>query len=234
MIANDKWLTAEFLRQNHLPYAEVHLPQGHAEAERIANEWGYPVVLKTRQGTSSKHVHIINNRAELLECYASTPLPMIQRVIDIPSPQLSSEYTCSVFKKEGGAMIGPFAARRTIRGGTSWFIEVAQFNELHAPLLAIADKLDFIGSLNVQLMLTTKGAIPFELNARFSGTTAVRAHYGFNEPAMALLSFFYREEIPVPKLREGVAMRYHEEVFIENVSANSLLPNHKGEVNSWF
>ena len=233
-IADDKWLTAEFLRKNHLPYAEAHLPQGYAEAEYIANEWGYPIVLKTRQGTSSNHVHIINNRAELLECYASTPLPMLQRVIDIPSPQLSSEYTCSVFKTADGTMIGPFTARRTVRGGTSWFIEVAKFKALYTPLLAIADKLDFIGSLNVQLMLTEQGAIPFELNARFSGTTAVRAHYGFNEPVMALRSFFYNEEILVPEACVGIAMRYHEEVFIENVSANSLLPNHKGIVNSWF
>ena len=234
MIADDKWLTAEFLRQNHLPYAEAHLPQGRAEAECIANEWGYPVVLKTRHGTSSRHVHIVSNRAELLECYASTPLPMLQRVIDTPSSQLSSEYTCSVFKTADGTMIGPFTARRTVRGGTSWFIEVAPFKALHTPLLAIADTLDFIGSLNVQLMLTAQGAIPFELNARFSGTTAVRAHYGFNEPAMALRSFFYREEIPAPQVRTGVAMRYHEEVFIENVSSDSLLPNHKGVVNSWF
>ena len=234
MMADDKWLTTEFLRENRLPYAEAYLPQGYADAERIAKKWGYPVVLKTRRGTSSRHVHIINDRAELLEHYSSIPLPMLQRVIDIPSQQLSSEFTCSVFKTADGNMIGPFTARRTVRGGTSWFIEIAQFKVLRTTLLEIADKIDFIGSLNVQLMLTTQGAIPFELNARFSGTTAVRAHYGFNEPAMALLSFFYKEEVPVPKVRAGIAMRYHEEVFIENESANSLLPSHKGAVNSWF
>ena len=162
-------------------------------------------------------------------------MPMLQRLIDIPTSQLGSEYTCSVFKTAAGRMIGPFTARRTVRGGTSWHIEVADFEALHAPLLAIASAIDYIGSLNVQLMLTEQGAIPFELNARFSGTTAVRAHFGFNEPAMALLSFFYKEELPTPEVRSGIAMRYYEEVFIEDVRMDSLTPGqHKGKVNPWF
>lgn len=233
-IADDKWATTEFLRKNGLPYAEAHLPQDQNDAVRVADEWEYPIVLKTRRGTSSRHVHIVKDRTQLLERFESTPLPMLQRVIDIPSSQLGSEYTCSIFKAANGYMIGPFTARRTVRGGTSWHIEVAPFEVLHPPLLAIAKAMDFIGSLNVQLMLTVRGAIPFELNARFSGTTAVRAHFGFNEPAMALLSFFYKEEIPEPEIRSGIAMRYHEEVFVENVSADSLSLGHRGVVNPWF
>lgn len=234
-IADDKWLTAEFLRKNGLPYAEAYLPQDSDDAVRVADQWSYPVVLKTRRGTSSRHVHIVKDRAQLLECFAATPLPMLQRVIDIPSSELGSEYTCSVFKTADGVMIGPFTARRTVRGGTSWHIEVAPFEVLHAPLLSIAGALDFVGSLNVQLMLTKAGAIPFELNSRFSGTTAVRAYFGFNEPAMALHSFFYREAVPPPAVRSGVAMRYHEEVFIDNVASDALTPGvDKGTVMPWF
>jgi carbamoyl-phosphate synthase large subunit len=111
---------------------------------------------------------------------------------------------------------------------------VASFDALYVPLLAIANSLDFVGSLNVQLMLTENGAIPFELNSRFSGTTAVRAHFGFNEPEMAVRSFFYKEAVPIPEIRAGVAMRYHEEVFVENVSAASLSLSDRGVVKSWF
>jgi carbamoyl-phosphate synthase large subunit len=234
-IADDKWLTAEFLREHGLPYAEAYLPTDVADATRVADAWGYPIVLKTRRGTSSRHVYIVKDRDELRKLYLETPVPMLQRVIDIPSLQLGSEYTCSVFKTADGKMIGPFTARRTVRGGTSWHIEVAEFKTLHEPLLAIAGAIDYIGSLNVQLMLTEQGAIPFELNARFSGTTAVRAHFGFNEPAMALLSFFYKEDVSSPTVRAGIAMRYHEEVFIEGASKDSLKPGqYKGRVNQWF
>lgn len=234
-IADDKWLTTEFLRENGLPYAEAYIPRDAEDGACVADAWGYPIVLKTRRGTSSRHVHIIKTRDEFLKIYADIPTPMLQRVIDLPSSQLGSEYTCSVFKTFDGTMIGPFTARRTVRDGTSWHIEVADFKTLHQPLLAIAASMEYIGSLNVQLMLTEKGAIPFELNARFSGTTAVRAHFGFNEPAMALLNFFYKSEVLNPMIRSGIAMRYHEEVFINDVSKETILPGkHKGIVNSWF
>lgn len=234
-IADDKWLTAEFLRKKGLPYAQAWLPSEIDDAVRVAGEWGYPVVLKTRRGTSSRHVHIVKDRQMLMECYSSTPLPMLQRVIDIPASKLHTEYTCSVFKLPDGKILGPFTARRTVRGGTSWHVEVARFNELDELLLAIGHAVDFIGSLNVQLMLTKDGPVPFELNARFSGTTAVRAYFGFNEPEMALRAYYYGENIPEPVIRSGIAMRYHEEVFVDDVLSNQLLPGaNKGHVNTWF
>ena len=131
--------------------------------------------------------------------------------------------------------LGPFTARRTVRGGTSWHVEVDRFYELDTLLLEISQATDFIGSLNVQLMLTKKGPVPFELNARFSGTTAIRAHFGFNEPEMTLRAYYYQEDITPPVIRSGIALRYHEEVFIDDVQADELQPNiHKGYVNSWF
>jgi carbamoyl-phosphate synthase large subunit len=234
-IANDKWLTAEFLRMNNLPYAQAYLPDNLDDAIKCADQWGYPVVLKTRRGTSSRHVYIIKDRESLRKLYLDTPVPMLQRMIDAPSNDLGCEYTCSVFKDARGELIGPFTARRTVRGGTSWHIEVAEFDVLNETLLAIAKALDFSGSLNIQLMLTSEGAVPFELNSRFSGTTAVRAHFGFNEPTMALQSFFYNEKIPLPIIRSGIAMRYHEEVFIEGVTSEILKPSiHQGIVVPWF
>lgn len=234
-IADDKWLTAEFLRANGLPYAEAFLPADMAAAARVANEWGYPVMLKTRRGTSSRHVHVVRDRAMLEECYSSTPLPMLQRVIDLPTAELHTEYTCSVFKTLDGRILGPFAARRTVRGGTSWHVEVARFGELDELMLAIGGAINFIGSLNVQLMLTEAGPVPFEINARFSGTTAVRAHFGFNEPEMALRNYYYREDVTDPVIRSGIALRYHEEVFVDDVRADGLQPGiHKGYVNPWF
>lgn len=234
-IADDKWLTAEFLREKGLPYAEARLPDGLDDALRVADKWGYPLVLKTRCGTSSRHVHIIKNRSMLEERYPSTPMPMLQRVIDLPTRELHTEYSCSVFKMPDGRILGPFTARRTVRGGASWHVEVACFPELNDVLAAIGEAMDFAASLNVQLMLAADGPVPFELNARFSGTTAVRAHFGFNEPEMALKAYYYRQDLPEPVIRSGVAMRYLEEVFVDGVCAADLQPGvHKGLVNTWF
>lgn len=235
LIADDKWLTTEFLRKKGLPYAEAQLPDSPDDALRIAEEWGYPVVFKARCGTSSRNVHIVKNRQMLENLYPSIAMPMLQRVIDIPTPELNNEYTCSIFKTVKGDILGTFTARRTIRGGTSWHVEVAHFHELDELLLTLGKAVNFIGSLNVQLMISENGPIPFEFNARFSGTTAVRAHFGFNEPEMAIKSGYYGKDIPKPIIRSGIALRYHEEVFIDDVEANKLIPGtHKGYVETWF
>lgn len=234
-IANDKWLTSEFLRENGLPYAESSIPGGVDEAAATAASWGYPLIVKTRSGTSSRHVTIVRNADEVRATWPVTPKPMLQRVVDIPSSELHNEYTCSVFRTARGTVLGPFHARRTLRGGTSWHIEVDRFPNLDDLLLGIGHRLEFPGTLNVQLMMGVSGPVPFEFNARNSGTTAVRAHFGFNEPAMAVQSYFYGEEPEEPTIRKGVAMRYNEEVFIDNVLASELVPNvSKGHVRPWF
>ena len=109
------------------------------------------------------------------------------------------------------------------------------YTELTAPLIDIASCIDFVGSLNIQLMLGEDGPVPFEINARFSGTTAVRAHFGFNEPDMALRSFFFKQDIEKPSIRSGVVFRYNEEVFLDDVKVDNLkVGHHFGAVNSWF
>ncbi len=234
-IADDKWLTAEFLRENGLPYAPSSISADLDEVVATSAAWGYPVIVKTKRGTSSRHVHIVADEQQLRRVWPVTPQPMLQEVVKMPTSELGNEYTCSVFRTASGRVLGPFHARRTLRGGTSWHIEVDRFPQLDSVLLGIAERLPFEGTLNVQLMMGASGPVPFELNARFSGTTAVRASFGFNEPAMSLLSFYYGEEPPAPVIRKGVAMRYLEEVFVEGVGASELIPGaSKGHVRPWF
>jgi len=234
-IANDKWLSSEFLRKHNLPHAKSCLPESCEDAVAKAREWGFPLVLKTRRGTSSRHVHIVKDEAELIALFGSVPTPMLQEMIATPSAELENEYTCSVFRCADGTILGPFTARRTLRGGSSWHVEVGRFEELHPLLLGLGENLPSMGTLNVQLMMGKSGPVPFEFNARFSGTTAVRAYFGFNEPEMAIRNFFLGEKIAQPVVRSGIAFRYLEEVFLDGVSAKELRePFPKGRVLPWF
>jgi len=233
-VADDKWLTVEFLKKHGLPYPETIVPLNFEHALEAAGNLGYPLMLKARRGTSSRHVYLVKNALDLEKLFLVTPFPMLQKVIQFPSSELGYEYTCSVFKRSDQELIGPFTARRTIRSGTSWHIEVAPFRELYDVLFNIAKNLDYVGSLNIQLMLSNSGPVTFELNARFSGTTAVRAKFGFNEPDMVLRDIFYGQKVYQPAIETGIAIRYNEEVFIEGVSVEELSTANKGIVNSWF
>lgn len=234
-IADDKLATVRFLQEHGLPYAPASAPKDLAEALSIAEDWSYPVMLKTRRGTSSRHVHLVRDAAQLRSLFASVPLPMLQVPIAIPSDELDREYTTSVFVAADGTRLGPFTARRRLRGGESWHVEVDDFTELHGLILGVAERLQVVGSLNIQLMIGAEGPVPFELNARFSGTTAVRAHFGFNEPEMAIRSYLLGETPPAPTVGRGVALRYVEEVFLDDVAANELGQRQlSGQVHPWF
>jgi carbamoyl-phosphate synthase large subunit len=167
--------------------------------------------------------------------FPTVPSPMLQRPVALPSRDLGQEMTCSLFHLSDNSHLGPFTARRTLRGGNSWYVECREFPELHALMNDIAGKTKGMGSLNVQLMVGKNGPVPFEINARFSGTTAIRAHFGFNEPEMCLRHFFLGQTLPDPEIKFGVAIRYLEEVFIDGVNAENIGPPFpQGTINPWF
>lgn len=234
-MANDKWLTSCFLADNGLAHPKTFLTETLDAARAAAAELSYPLMLKPRVGTSSRHVHVIRDEASLQQIYPSVPAPIVQELLDTPSAAFKNEYTATVFKTADGGVLGPFVARRTLKGGDSWNLEVAPFETVHPLLLDVAKALPAMGTLNVQLVLTDQGPVPFEINARFSGTTAVRAHYGFNDPDMAVRHYLLGEELPAPVIGKGLALRYMEEVFIDGVDAATAADGFgKGVVHAWF
>jgi carbamoyl-phosphate synthase large subunit len=56
----------------------------------------------------------------------------------------------------------------------------------------------------------------FEINPRFSSTTVIRAHFGFNEPEMCLRELVLGEQLRTPVTRQGFALRYWDEVYLEH------------------
>ena len=64
----------------------------------------------------------------------------------------------------------------------------------------------------------------FEINARFSGTTPIRAHFGFNDVELSLRHFILNEDITdaaIP-VKEGIALRYWNEIYINTKCFNKL------------
>ena len=79
-IADDKWITAQFLKENNLPYAPAYIPKNVSNALEKAELLGYPLILKARSGTSSRDVHIIHNATALKDIFLSVPSPMLQKL----------------------------------------------------------------------------------------------------------------------------------------------------------
>ena len=203
-----------------------------------ALEWaranGWPVVIKPRDGFASRHLHVVSNDEEFQFFYPRVPNPIIQEYLNLSGAV--EEFTCAVFVDRRGEPIGTFMARRDLRDGATYRAEISVWPDIHELLCAIGKALRPRGVLNVQLRRTAHGLIPFELNIRCSGTTAIRAHFGYNEPEMMLRHYALGEQLVIPRPRTGYAFRYWNEVFIEGVSRDDLISNpgeRQGIIHAW-
>jgi len=234
LMSHDKWLTHKFFKKNKIKFPNSCTPKNIKSAQKFAKIEGYPLILKPRIGTSSKKVFIIQKYLDLKKYFYKTPLPILQKIITLPQSRLKNEYTCSIFKTFEGQIVGPFIARRFIKKGDSWCVEVRKNKTIKNFMIKLAKKINFLGPLNVQLMLTKNGPVPFEINCRFSGTTAIRAFFGFNEPKMAVLNLFYKTHTFKTDWNSGFAFRFLDEVFLKYKNKNKYKSKKvKGEIKRW-
>lgn len=191
----DKAWTTKLLRKHELPFP---LFQG----------LGYPFVAKPVRGSGSVGMRIVRTQDDFKRALDELGNDYFQQeYLDGP------EYTCSVFCDRDGQVIQTFMLERELRYGTTYSAKVGYWEDIDMLLREIGSKLKPYGPLNVQLRRTAHGLVPFELNCRCSGTTAIRAYYGYNEPEMMIRHFVLGEDVkPEPK-RAGQVYRYWNEYF---------------------
>ncbi len=234
-ISDDKYLTQKFLYENNLPYLKTYSPKNLKEALKFSKKLKKPFILKSRHGTSSRNVYLINTVKDLISLFNFVSKPILQEHIGSRANDLKTEYTCSFFTSKDKKIIGPFIAKRKILHGTSWITEVKTNSKISILIKKIAQLLNNTGSFNIQLRIGKKGPIPFEFNPRFSGTTSIRSYFGFNEPEMFLKSFILKKKIKKPSIKKGVTFRYVEEIFLDKINLNNLNKSiGKGKIKKWF
>lgn len=216
-IGNDKWATAQFLAEHGLPHAASVVPEPGETLERFLAEHPFPLVLKPRHGSASRGVFVVSSRAELEALLPQVPEPVLQELVGNPE----EEYTCGLFADADGTLLGVITARRELLTGTTYRAWVADFPDVRREVERIGRVLCPFGPCNVQLRRTSQGPIAFEINPRCSGTTAIRAYHGWNEPEAALRRFLLEEPVKL-SFRPGMALRYWNEVYLEMSEAEQL------------
>jgi carbamoyl-phosphate synthase large subunit len=179
----------------------------------------FPYIIKPKSGAGSASVFIAQD-AEELEFFVNYILknkgePMIQEYVGTPE----DEYTVGVLHSPQRTLLGCFGIRRFISNGISNKIsvfnrtgndhlgsklvvssgvsqgEITTFAPVLETAIEIARALGSIGPLNIQGRWNGGMFIPFEINPRFSGTSAMRAMAGFCEPHL-LIRAYKSEEMP--------------------------------------
>jgi carbamoyl-phosphate synthase large subunit len=217
-IANDKLRTCEWLRDHGLNYPRYADAMDRNAVETLVQNCGFPLIAKPRAGKGSHGIAVAQSQRELE--------PWLERkgyVVEEYLGDESNEFTVGCFSDRDGQVRGAIAMSRELLQGTTYRAVVGDFPELREEAVRIAAALKPVGPCNIQMRVAKGRPVCFEINLRFSGTTALRARFGFNDVEAALRHHVLGEKaVDLPLVTQGIALRYWNEVYIDP-KANSVL-----------
>jgi len=234
--AIDKWKTFEFLKKNNLPCAESSLPENQ---EEFIEKFGFPLVVKPREGHGSLHFYIVNDRDEIIQAISAIQKvgwrPIIQEYLDDENVEFTSGI---VVNKTGKNVMSSISMRKTLKQGQTYKAFIDDFHDVRKSAEETALKIGCRGSINIQAKMIENMPKIFEINPRFSATCPIRATAGVNEPDIVFRNFILGEEIKIDTYQKLVCMRYWNEVYVpystyektnrmrKVTSSDSFIPNY--------
>lgn len=220
-ICRDKYLTNIFLEKHDFLCPQSALLR---DVDSLIDHVGFPLVIKPRRKSGTRRVNVVFNRKEL--DYYVTPDCMIQDYVmearwkkekheltkeEVYHDDLLNqvdEYSIEVLISKDGVIIGSIANWRTMKKGIPIRAIINSYGDIRKVAEKISIKLSeigLIGPCNLQCRVAEEGPTFFEINPRFSGSTAVRCVAGFNGPEIIVKNFLFN--IPAKKLRENLRYR---------------------------
>lgn len=161
-----------------------------------------PCILKDRWGWGSKSFQLIDDLESARFFAKRRPNAIFQEKL---SPG-EAEYTCGIFRSSNGN-INIVVLHRMLASGLTGKAVVMKDEEIENLCRKVAEALSLRGSINLQLIKTKNGPMPFEINPRFSSTAIFRDAIGFKDVIWSLLDLL-GEEIG-PSFTPPVGARFY-------------------------
>ncbi len=217
-IADDKLATARWLEANGLPFPRSAAAEEREQIEALIAAVGFPLIVKPRRGARAVGVTLVRDRDELMAAMKGRQGLLVQQWAG-PDDQ---EYTAGVICFEGD-VAASIVLRRDLRDGNTFRAYADDYPDCEDYVRRVAAAFQPHGPANFQFRKGSDGQFRlFEINARFSGTTPMRALLGFNEVHMVLQKVLHGTPITQPPTARGTVVRFLEE---------QLLPDDMAERN---
>lgn len=221
-ITMDKYATCSFLKGRGIRVPESAVTKDEAAA--IAQRCGFPLALKSRFGSGSKHFYKMSGKAELAALWKKVPEPILQEYI---GDEETKEYTVGIFLDKHSRALGSIAMERELRFGLTWIATAQSLPDVEKLAILAAETVGAVGPCNVQLRRDARGELAvIEINARLSSTVPMRALLGFNE-ANASLDYFLYGKKPSFNVQSGFCVRSWSEVVVEKKRHDMLVDTKK-------
>ncbi len=223
-VCGDKLATCVWLKEHGFAFPRYAAAPDVCAVDALVRECGFPLIAKPRRGKGSRGVAKIPSRQALNEFTARDDY-VLEEYLGHPD----HEYTAACFSDRTYKVRGAIVMRRQLLDGTTVRAEAGDFPEIREEAIRIAEALQPMGPCNLQMRLRQGRAVCFEINNRFSGTTPIRARFGFNDVESALRHFVLGEAInDLPRIARGVCLRYWNELYVdpdvvEELQSTSLL-----------
>jgi carbamoyl-phosphate synthase large subunit len=217
-MGSDKLQTAEFLAASGFRSPKTVLANDDEGVIRLIDECGFPLIMKPRDGFSSKNVFLVNSLKQIEAASTLVPNLIVQQYL----PNDSAEYTAATLSGPDKKVRGHIVLRRDLLQGTTYRTELIQDEKIDREVVNIVERLGAVGPCNLQFRLLENEVCVFEINPRFSGTGGIRYLYGFNDCEMIFELFRLGMEVKQPELNKAVVLRYWNEVYIPNASFEDL------------
>jgi carbamoyl-phosphate synthase large subunit len=225
--ARDKWKTFQFLNECKLPRAMSCLPEGK---EEFIETFGFPVVVKPREGYGSLHFYIVHSQDEMR--YASEVIqkygwnPIIQEYLNDSYLEFTSGVTID---KSGNSIMSSISMSKSPKSGQTYKAVVDSFDEVRMSAEMVSKKLGVRGPVNIQAKFDGTEAKVFEINPRLSATTPIRAVAGINEPDILYRNWVLNENIQIKEYEKMMCLRYWNEIYVTMDAYDKL--SSSGEVS---
>jgi carbamoyl-phosphate synthase large subunit len=229
-IARDKWKMYQFCKKRHLRHASTSLP---SKRNDFIKEFGFPIVVKPREGYGSAHFYMAQDGAEIN--YAICAImkagwhPILQEYL--PGDEFTIGVTVDSTKSK---IMSAIVAKKILKHGQTYKAFIDDFPTIrqHAELCAIGMKP--IGPINIQSKLVKGEPVIFEVNPRFSASCPMRAVAGINEPDIVYRNMVLDEMPEIGNCRKLVCMRYWNELYVPMSSYNQVFTKQEVEFRSEF
>lgn len=208
-IADDKYNTALALAHAGLDHPASAPADDNVAVDQLVQRVGYPLIAKPRRGSASRGLARI---AEPRQLAAQLREGMVIQECLLPD---DAEYTVGIYRSRDGRTIASTVIHRDLDFGLTYRGRIGPHPDIAEYASQVVEAVSGFGSINVQLRLTGRGPVCFEINPRFSSTTPVRAHFGVNEPELAIREYVLRDTLDTVVGRAGSVMREWHEVYLE-------------------